>query len=71
MFQKFKKWIDGLNVVAGFDLTEKLLYELFSDLDQHKKGYLTENDWINAFAHYDWLDQMIREITEACKNFES
>jgi hypothetical protein len=42
VFAKFKKWIDDQNVLAGFDLTEKLLYELFSDIDQHKKGFLTE-----------------------------
>jgi Ca2+-binding EF-hand superfamily protein len=38
----------------GFDLTDKLTQELFSDLDAHKKGYLTEEDWINSFSGYDW-----------------
>lgn len=50
VFQKFKKWIDEKNVLSGFDLTEKLVYEIFSDLDAHKKGYLVEPDWLNAFA---------------------
>lgn len=72
VFQKFKSWIDELNVLAGFDLTEKLVYELFSDLDVHKKGYLTEVDWTNAFAHYHWEDQMIRELKDALKtNFST
>lgn len=54
IFSRFKKWIDDMNVLSGFDLTEKLLHELFSDIDAHKKGYLTENDWTNCFLHYDW-----------------
>jgi hypothetical protein len=67
VFQRFKKWIDEMNVLSGFDLTEKLLHELFSDLDSHKKGYLTENDWTNAFLHYDWQQQMVQEVSEALK----
>jgi len=46
--------MDEKNVLAGFDLTEKLVYEIFSDLDSHKKGYLIESDWLNAFAQYNW-----------------
>lgn len=42
--------IDSL-ALRGFDLSEKLLQELFSDLDPHKKGYLTESDWVNAFGN--------------------
>ncbi|CAD8069030.1 unnamed protein product [Paramecium sonneborni] len=71
VFQKFKKWIDDKNVLAGFDLTEKLVYEIFSDLDSHKKGYLVESDWLNAFAQYNWQDQMIKEIQDALTTYFS
>ncbi|CAK76335.1 unnamed protein product (macronuclear) [Paramecium tetraurelia] len=71
VFQKFKKWIDEKNVLAGFDLTEKLVYEIFSDLDSHKKGYLIESDWLNAFAQYNWQDQMIKEIQDALSTYFS
>ncbi|CAD8159524.1 unnamed protein product [Paramecium octaurelia] len=71
VFQKFKKWLDEKNVLAGFDLTEKLVYEIFSDLDSHKKGYLVESDWLNAFAQYNWQDQMIKEIQDALSTYFS
>ncbi|CAD8157187.1 unnamed protein product [Paramecium pentaurelia] len=71
VFQKFKKWMDEKNVLAGFDLTEKLVYEIFSDLDSHKKGYLIESDWLNAFAQYNWQDQMIKEIQDALSTYFS
>ncbi|CAK62279.1 unnamed protein product (macronuclear) [Paramecium tetraurelia] len=71
VFQKFKKWIDEKNVLSGFDLTEKLVYEIFSDLDSHKKGYLVESDWLNAFAQYNWQDQMIKEIQDALSTYFS
>ncbi len=31
-------------------MTERLLQKLFADVDPHKKGYLTETDWNNAFS---------------------
>jgi len=31
-------------------MTESLTQELFSDIDPHKKGHLTLEDWINAFS---------------------
>ena len=37
-------------VLAGFNLTVKLMQQLFADLDPHKKGHLTELDWENAFG---------------------
>ena len=49
-YAKFKDWIEQHNVQQGFNLTEKLVQELFSDIDPHKKGHLTENDWENAFG---------------------
>lgn len=56
-------------MLSGFDLTEKLVYEIFSDLDHHKKGYLVEQDWMNAFAQYNWQDQMVKEIQDAVATY--
>ena len=50
-YTQFLKWIRANNALRGFDVTEKLLQELFSDLDPHKKGYVTEQDWQNAFGN--------------------
>ena len=47
---KYKEWIEVNHVLEGFNLTDKLMQELFSDLDPHKKGNLTETDWDNAFG---------------------
>ncbi|KAM3134464.1 hypothetical protein pb186bvf_013430 [Paramecium bursaria] len=69
VFQKFKKWIDEKNVLSGFDLTEKLVYEIFSDIDTHKKGYLAEPDWLNAFSQYHWQEQMIQELRDAISTY--
>jgi len=30
-------------------MTLALIQKLFSELDPHKKGYLSEHDWTNAF----------------------
>ena len=49
-YEQFKNWVEPRGVLHGFNLTEKLLKELFSDIDPHKKGNLTENDWNNAFG---------------------
>lgn len=42
IYSNFKKWVLDANALRGFDLTEKLMQEFYSDLDPHKKGYLTE-----------------------------
>ena len=47
----FKKWIEKNRVLTGFDLTDRLIQKLFADLDPHKKGYLIEADWVNAFGN--------------------
>ena len=49
-FKNFTNWIELNMVLAGFNLTEKLMQQLFADLDPHKKGHLTELDWENAFG---------------------
>lgn len=40
-YKNFKTWIKQVDGLRGFDISEKLIQELFSDIDQHKKGYLS------------------------------
>jgi len=54
LFESFKKWTEDNQILNGFNLTDKLLLELYSSLDPHKKGYLTLNDWKNNFSSYNW-----------------
>ncbi|KAL4491412.1 hypothetical protein ABPG72_008068 [Tetrahymena utriculariae] len=61
-FDQFLSWIEKSNSLQGFDLTNTLLQELFAYLDPHKKGFLTESDWINQFGHINWKKQMIEEL---------
>lgn len=49
-YEQFKNWVEPRGILHGFNLTENLLKELFSDIDPHKKGHLTENDWNNCFG---------------------
>jgi len=53
VFAHFVKWVQDTDALRGFDLTDRLMQELFSDLDPHKKGHLTESDWENAFGNRD------------------
>lgn len=64
LYSQFYKWLDSSRALTGFNLTEKLVQQVFSDLDPHKKGYLTENDWLNAFGGYGWTIQMFTELKE-------
>ncbi|KAL4466773.1 hypothetical protein ABPG74_010370 [Tetrahymena malaccensis] len=64
LYTKFKQWIDENRVLKGFNLTEKLLQQLFSDFDPHKKGYLSEHDWVSQLKSYDSTEMMIKEISE-------
>jgi len=50
VFAHFVKWVQDTDALRGFDLTDRLMQELFADLDPHKKGHLTESDWENAFG---------------------
>lgn len=53
-YEQFKNWLEPRGILHSYNLTESLLRELFSDLDPHKKGHLTENDWTNCFSK-TWL----------------
>jgi Ca2+-binding EF-hand superfamily protein len=61
-FEKFSKFMEESRALQGFNLTHSLMQQLFSHLDPHKKGYLTENDWKNAFQGYKWEDQCLSEL---------
>ncbi len=52
-FESFKSFFTQQNMLVGFILTPVLLQELFSKLDPHKKGYISSNDWKNAFRSYN------------------
>ena len=41
-FEQFKKFIEKSNSLHGFNMTLPLIQKLFSELDPHKKGYLSE-----------------------------
>lgn len=57
-------WIDSIQALQGFNLTDKLIQTLFADLDPHKKGYLTQTDWENAFGGYNFGAQIKTEVQE-------
>lgn len=63
-FDKFKQWLEPRGILHGFNLTEKLLKALFSDLDPHKKGHLIQNDWSNAFGCYSHFANYVLELRE-------
>ena len=53
-FELFKNFIEQNRALAGFNMTVPLIQKLFAELDPHKKGYLTEQDWVNAFSSFNW-----------------
>jgi Ca2+-binding EF-hand superfamily protein len=63
-YKHFATWIEEARALTGFNLTEKLLQQLFADLDPHKKGHLTQNDWENAFGGYSADGQMMTEVQD-------
>lgn len=63
-YANFKTWLEENQVLRGFNLTEKLIQQLFSYLDPHKKGHLTENDWEVAFGGYTSDELNITELRD-------
>jgi Ca2+-binding EF-hand superfamily protein len=61
-YRDFKEFLDENNALKGFNLTDQLLQQLFSELDPHKKGFLTESDWSQAFGGFNWNEQLIVEL---------
>jgi hypothetical protein len=41
------------------------MQKLFAELDPHKKGFLTERDWVNAFQAFKHDDQNLIELKNA------
>lgn len=66
-FAQFQSYIQQRNALAGFNLTAELLQQLFADMDMHRKGYLTLQDWTLAFAAHRWKEQHYRELTDAMR----
>lgn len=61
-YRDFKEFMEETNALKGFNLTEQLLQQLFSELDPHKKGFLTESDWKLAFDGLNWYELLIVEV---------
>lgn len=64
-FDQFKRFVEANDSLQGFNLTVPLLQQLFSEIDPHRKGYLTSNDWKNAFSSFNWNNQVIIELRNA------
>ena len=67
-FDDFKAFIDKENALSGFNLTVPLMQRLYSELDPHKKGFLSQNDWNNAFQTFNWNDQLLIELKHIIQN---
>ena len=61
-FEHFNQFVEKSRALHGFNLTKELMHEMYAQLDPHKKGYLTENDWNNAFSKYNWNEQCLAEL---------
>jgi hypothetical protein len=45
-------------------INEDMLKSVFGSLDQHKKGYLLENDFVGLFGSYDWKFEHSKEFID-------
>ena len=61
-YRDFKEFINENHSLKGFNLTDQLLQKLFSELDPHKKGFLSESDWETAFSGFNWYAQLVVEL---------
>ena len=61
-FEQFKKFVEKLHALNGFNMTAPLLQQLFAEIDPHKKGFLTEHDWIHAFQPFRHSEQILIEL---------
>ena len=64
-FDQFKRFIENNQALAGFNMTLPLIQKLYAELDPHKKGFLTESDWVNALAAFNYNDQIFIELKNA------
>lgn len=54
MFNEFKTYVERSRALLGFDLTDDLVKQVFSDIDPHKKGFITLSDWVLTFNGFNW-----------------
>ncbi len=54
--------MERLHALSGFNMTQALLQELFAEVDPHKKGFLTESDWVHAFSAFGHSAQTLIEL---------
>lgn len=64
-FNSFSKFLDNSRLLNGFNLTKQLQQQLFSEIDSHKKGFITENDWLLAFSQFNYSSQTLIELQNA------
>jgi Ca2+-binding EF-hand superfamily protein len=67
-FEHFSKWVEKNQALKGFNLTHQLLQQLFADLDPHKKGYLSEQDFVLAFNNFNWKSQCLKELIDSLRS---
>lgn len=67
LFSAFDKWIRANHVLSGFMVNEDMMKHLFSNLDQHKKGFILENDFVGLFKGFNWKSEHCREVTDFLK----
>ena len=41
-----------------------MLKHIFNSLDQHKKGFILESDFVGLFKSYDWKAEHSREVSD-------
>ena len=68
---KFIQFIEEHRILQGFNMTNSLMQQLFSELDPHKKSYLTEHDWALAFSDFHWEDYLLQELKDSIGCFFS
>jgi len=57
--EAFLTWIQSKNILHGFNLTKDLLSKFFAWLDPHRKGYLSQADWLHLFGKLYFLTDLI------------
>jgi hypothetical protein len=60
LFTSFERWIKANNILSGFMVNDDILKFIFSELDQHKKGYLLEEDFSGLFGSFNWKSEQTK-----------
>ena len=64
LYESFARWIRENNILSGFMVNEDMLRHIFNSLDQHKKGYILESDFIGLFKGYHWVSEHSKEVCD-------